>query len=205
MVINLRGTSGAGKSTVVRKMMAYYPVPNIAPVYVKELAFKVEAAPSRKRPFGYILTRVGRKPLWIPGHYEAACGGCDTITKVDDVYASVRYYATIGFNVLFEGIMVQDDVKRAIDTARLLTPEPFTVYVLTTPIATCLQSVQLRRDARGETKPFNSKNTIARDRSVRNNAKRLSAASVPVLYVDRDACARTVAANLLLSEYPDDL
>jgi len=69
-VIQIRGTSGSGKSTLVRQVMGLY--------YEKQPLFKR----GRKQPIGYILTHPDTPSLFVPGHYESACGGLDTISKV---------------------------------------------------------------------------------------------------------------------------
>jgi hypothetical protein len=168
------------------------------PVYVKDLLFKVEAKESRKQPFGYLMTMrddappEDYPPLWIPGHYEIACGGCDTIQKVDDVYASVRHFASV-YHVLFEGIMVQDDVKRAIEVNKLF---PMLVIALTTPIEECIKGIQARRDARGDERPLDPKNTVSRAERVKRNAKRLRDGGVEVIETDRETALKVVLERL---------
>jgi hypothetical protein len=195
MVINLRGTSGAGKSTIVTEVMKRYEFKQ--PLSASDVLTAVpalEVKETRRQPLGYRLHNQNRRALWIPGHYEIACGGCDTIQKVDDVYKTISWFAGLGCDVLFEGIMVQDDVRRAIDLAqhhRLL------VIALTTPIDECLKAIQSRRDARGDTRPLDPKNTKARAHRLKTSMlPRLKAAGVEVLELDRDAALKTVLERL---------
>lgn len=207
MVINVRGTSGAGKSTLVRSVMERYA--RKTPAYIE----------GRKQPIGYLLndlkcncadwgmegtgclsTCASQKtvaPLWVPGHYETACGGCDTITKVDEAYDSVREHVAKDYDVLFEGIMVQDDVKRAVEFNKTIAP--MLVICLTTPLAECLRGIQARRDARGETKPLNPLNTENRAKRVLNSARRLREGGVEVLSLDREAALAEVLKRLRIS------
>lgn len=148
-VINVRGTGGSGKSTLVKNIMALYPD-------------KVEGfIPGRKQPILTNLSGNGRRTLVVPGHYNTACGGCDTVKTVDQVYEIVQDAAARGCDVLYEGIMVMDDTKRADKLARDPNVVMF-IIGLTTPAEDCVKAIQDRRDARGETKPLNPKNTVDR-------------------------------------------
>lgn len=193
VIINLRGTNGSGKSTVVTRIMT---------LYSHRVPLKIEG--TRKRPVGYALTDPSAvRPLFVPGHYETACGGCDTIKTVDQVYHDVRSHCGI-HDVLYEGIMVQDDVRRAVelnnDICRL-SGNSLTVIRLATPIADCLAAIQARRDARGETKPLNPKNTVDRNKRLGSALHRLRANGVRVEELDREGaylrCAELLGLRAL--------
>ena len=79
-VINLRGTSSAGKRTLARSIMAAYS--RQEPVY----------RPGRRRPVAVACRSDGRCPLAVLGHYDTACGGCDTSARLDDVFAALRQW-----------------------------------------------------------------------------------------------------------------
>lgn len=196
-VINLRGTSGAGKSTVVTRVMALYPERVPVP------------RPKGKRPAAYVLRRPGAPPLFVPGHYETACGGCDTLKTVDEVYTMVRGAVEAGSDVLYEGIMVQDDLRRAVALDQWVKlrnmvppdggsedPEGIHVIRLTTPIELSLAAVRARREARGETKPLNEKNTRARHETQVRMVGRLITAGVAVDELDREQAYARVCALL---------
>lgn len=176
-VVNLRGTSGAGKSTVVRRVMEKY-VPGGEQAVFQE---------GRRQPLAYLLRppREGMNPLYIPGHYETPAGGCDTLPTIDRVYELVEGAAEKGYDVLFEGIMVQDGrLSRFMEFYKKYQP---TVIELTTPIQECLAGVQARRDARGDIRPLNPKNTIQRAERVRRGCSRIRDAGGKVLKLDREA------------------
>ena len=103
MIINLRGTSGSGKSTVVRRVMEKYSQASTG-------AINPQFSDGRKQPIGYacLPPDADVQPLWIPGHYETACGGCDTLKTVDQVYKEVTSAAELSYSVLFEGLMIQE-------------------------------------------------------------------------------------------------
>ena len=188
IVINIRGTGGSGKSTLVTSVMKRYP--NVAHI-------KVEG---RKRPLATTLWWAennskeqglsSRPPgLLVPGHYDTACGGCDTIKTVDQVYELVRTASLgDGNNVLYEGIMVMDDVTRAVKLDQDLKKvgSKLVVISLTTPIEDCLAGIRARKEARGDEKPLNEKNTRDRMKRQENILHRLKQAGVQVVKLGRD-------------------
>lgn len=182
MIINIRGTSGSGKSTLVRDLMA---------MYGRQTSFKEEG---RKQPIGYVCDPVqdgsGRDihSLAVVGHYETACGGCDTINKMERIFDLVRQSHRDGLNVIYEGLLISADVNRT----QALHDEgmPLTVVGLDkVPIELCLSSVNGRRLARvGPEKftPVKEKNTRSKFRGVYLSMDRLRAAGVKVESCDRD-------------------
>jgi hypothetical protein len=174
-VVNLRGTSGSGKSTVVRRLMQLC---RTVPTF----------QPKRRQPIAYICRNdsfPSRSPLYVPGHYEGPCGGCDTIKTTQDVYELVEWAAMGEMDVVFEGIMFQDGaLARFLEFNRSFHP---TVIELSTSIEDCVASVQARRDARGDERPFNPKNTIDRAERVRRGCAKLRDNGVTVLTLDREA------------------
>jgi len=183
MIINIRGTSGSGKSTLVRSVMDKYEG--------RQVIFTI---PGRKRPSGYLLTSLKStvEQLFIPGSYENPTGGCDTIPKIDLVYEMIEMARIAGHDILFEGIMIGDDVKRC---AALNKLSPVLVIALNTPIETCLRGIQNRRDARGDERPLCSDNTVERDKRLRRSMMpRLKDAGVETVWLGRDdALALTLA------------
>lgn len=166
-IINLRGTSGSGKSTLAKQIMALYGTKHRV---MEE---------GRKQPIGYILPRregTGLKSLGVVGHYEAACGGCDTISGYEKIFNLVRRTHEAGMDVLFEGLLISGDVKYT----RMLLEEhlPLRVLALTTPIDVCIESINQRRrdkaaskvlrpdEVPDEVKPVNPVNTIAKHKTL---------------------------------------
>lgn len=172
MVINIRGTGGSGKSHLVRSIMNYFIIRQ--PYYME----------GRKRPLYYICTAPGKVGLYVPGHYETPTGGCDTISGTDDIYTLVKSGASLGHNVLFEGIMVGDDVKRC---AELNKEYKTVVIALNTPIEECLAGIQARRDTRGDIRLLSPKNTVDRaDRLKKSMMPRLKSSGVETHWMSRE-------------------
>lgn len=167
MIVNIRGTSGAGKSTLVRAIMSYYP---------EKTAHHIE---KRKQPIGYTLYReAGKRPLYIPGHYETPCGGCDTIKGLDQIYSIVREAHAAGNDVLFEGMLLCSDTKRIIELAQ--DTKATTVISLTTTPDQCCLNIKKRREARGNEAPLNETNTRNRWAYEQKQIPKLTAAGVDI-------------------------
>lgn len=157
MIVNIRGTSGCGKSHLVRRVMDSYE--HRASYYIH----------GRMQPIGYECFAHGtnvipgiRRPLWVIGHYETPCGGCDTISKgtLDYVYETVREKHALDYHVMYEGLVVTSDTRRcaALHTDGL----PLLVVAIDESIETCVASVEARRRERGDERPLNPRNTISK-------------------------------------------
>jgi hypothetical protein len=182
MIINVRGTSGSGKSTVVARAMEMFETKH--GVNIK----------GRRQPIGYYLGNnypPELAQLAVPGHYETACGGCDTLPGYDKIFQYVREGAKTAKHVLFEGVLVSEEVNRTIQLHQAF-PGQLLVIQLTTPTDVCLSSIQARRDARGDARPLNPKNTVARVATIQRSCERLKAAGVAVEEHDRNSAANRV-------------
>lgn len=138
MIIQVRGTSGSGKSTVMKKVMEY--LGEWEKVY----------RDGRKKPL-YYRSDAGV----ILGHYESPCGGCDTIGSARAVYDLTQEILRENPNqsILQEGLLLSEDVKW---TSQLPGVK---VAFLDTPLERCLSQIQSRRQAVGNDKPLNPSNT----------------------------------------------
>jgi hypothetical protein len=168
MVINIRGTHGSGKSTIARKIMTRYQV---SAVYTAD----------RTRPFGYRCVAENKTPLYVPGHYETDCGGCDTIMAVEVAFASIRAKVEEGFNVLYEGILAQHSAPRVL----ALKDFGLTVICLDVPTELCIEAVNERRRLRGKAPLADPGSILKEAGSVKSSSKKLKAAGVDLLWLDR--------------------
>ncbi len=166
MIINIRSTSGAGKSTIVRVIMGLHRT---------RVAHKEHG---RKQPIGYVCEHFDGGPsLAVVGHYETDCGGCDTISKMDRIFDLVRKAHDQGFNVLFEGLLISADVNRV--AALHQDGLPLLVLAIDLPIAECLSRVNNRRRLKAERTgkeykgDVNPKNTVSKHRGVVKSMDRL--------------------------------
>lgn len=174
MIINIRGTSGSGKTTAVRNLMALFP---------EKSNIKIEG---RKQPIGYVLRHPARaRPLYILGHYETACGGCDTINGMDEIYKYVREGAAQG-DVLFEGLLISAEINRTVQLHKDF-PGELHVLALNTPLEVCIDSINQRRWTKNPDKPpVKEKNTTSKFRGVQSCMRRFEAEGLNARWVDRD-------------------
>ena len=144
MIIQIRGTSGSGKSTVMRAVKDSLGYWNS----VHENG--------RRQPIYYCLNQP--KKIIIMGHYETPCGGCDTIGSARQVYHRVKSLLDVDDNriILCEGLLLSEDTKWSsrINNLRVL--------YLTTSLAKCLFYIKKRRREAGNEKKLNPKNTANR-------------------------------------------
>ena len=144
MIYNIRGTSGSGKTYLVRQLVNRYMMDTIRDEHGKI--------------FGYRLPR----NLLVLGRYDDAIkgGGVDNITEplykrylahgwvgnsMDAVEAQVRKWAQLGHHVLFEGIIVTSVWGRWV---KLAADEPVHFLFLDTPLEVCYQRVLERSGGR---------------------------------------------------------
>jgi hypothetical protein len=140
VIIQIRGTSGSGKTTVMRKVME---AGGLEPVYV----------PSRKRPL-YYEGRIAGAKVAVLGHYDSPCGGCDTIGSARAVYDLIQKVKSPV--ILCEGLLLSEDVKWSSQL-----PDLRVLYLLT-PLEQCIRQIEGRRKAAGNDKPLNVENTSRR-------------------------------------------
>jgi len=173
MIVNIRGTSGSGKSHIIRAIMDQYGgKDSFEPVMLED----------RKKPFGYYSTSGG---LFIPGHYESQCGGCDTIHGQDTIFNLVRSWAERGANVLFEGLLVSEEVRRTVELARSYN-RGFHVLAIDHPIEECLASINVRRRLRNpDAADVNPANTTNRIKVITRAMGRLTTEGIPARWGTR--------------------
>jgi len=147
MIVSLRGTNGSGKSTIIRSVMKMYEI--VEPIRV----------PDRRKPIGYKLDIP--TSLYIPGHYEIANGGIDTLKSLDEAYDLIRHHHDAGFNVLYEGKNRTDGATRLMK----FDPCEVTIIIVDHPVHLCVESVRARGHAiKVETIEAIARKTTAQER-----------------------------------------
>lgn len=148
MIIQVRGTSGSGKSTAMRAFMEGAGCWNGVQVS------------GRRRPLYY---RHEDLSVAVLGHYESPCGGCDTIGSARAVYALVQ--DLLGSPqpprvIVCEGLLLSEDTKWSLQMPDLRA------LFLTTALGECLDRIRLRRQKAGNDKPLDESNTANRVRTI---------------------------------------
>lgn len=199
-IINIRGTSGSGKSTAVRAIM------NLAieaatktgrlganPYYADPMVF----GKKRKNPLFYLLEFPGHPDVAVLGHYGADCGGCDTLPDYAFIMELIRTRYQEGAHVIFEGLLLSHDKKQVTALWEWLGKKDFTVLELTEPLEVCLASVRERRARKGQDpNTFNPANTVRRHAEVIRASQQLEERGIPVRRVSRAECVPTVLGLL---------
>lgn len=176
MIIQIRGTSGSGKTTAMRTVME--TITGKSPMD----GWKQVMREGRKKPIAY-----WRNGLYVLGHYESACGGCDNVgsaAKVFDEIAALGIATQVGVkseNILAEGLLLSEDFKWTNLLGQM--GHDVRVYFLTTDVETCLQQIRLRRELAGNTKPLNENNT-------RNRVARIESARIRLTEAGNVTCRR---------------
>lgn len=145
LIIQIRGTSGSGKSWVMRKVME-----NLGP-------WTPYFHPGRQKPHYY-----GNGRAIVLGHYESPCGGCDTIGSAAQVYQLTKAM-TADFPdriVIEEGLLLSEDTKWA--KQHLEDGQELRVVFLNTKLDDCVRQITSRRAEAGNEKPLNITNTANR-------------------------------------------
>jgi len=152
MIINIRGTHGSGKSTIMFNLLQRYES-------------SVESVDERGRPRGYIVSvPFLDRPVLIVGAYKTACGGCDGIQPYTLIWPRIVEYAQKG-HVLFEGALVSSSYGN-IGRASEIYGDDMVFAFMDTPVETCIQWILKRREAKGNTQPFSDKNTRSKHECV---------------------------------------
>jgi hypothetical protein len=116
VVINPRGTGGAGKTEFARRILAEYG-------WRKDGQVEPIHRDMRRWPIGYRLRHpLGRRPLVVLGHYERTSGGCDTFSArdggLDEAFRLADAWASAGHDVLIEGSALSAEHERSASLAR---------------------------------------------------------------------------------------
>lgn len=167
MIISLRGTSGAGKSHLARRIMSTYP------------RTKYEYTRGRQKPLYTVHSGNDCTPLAVLGHYLIKNGGVDTLPHLGDAYllANDLY---LRYHVLMEGKNMSDGVNQAMK----LIAQGLDVRVIniTTDIVECFASVRARGHNIAE------RSIIRTHRKVTRDIKTFQEHGVKVFKGNRDEC-----------------
>lgn len=143
MIIQVRGTSGSGKSTIVSKILDANVV---TPFYsLDEIEHFVKP---RSIPLYYLADK-----FVVLGNYEKGSGGCDTIGTSSGQRSSPAIFKLLQVlsnkhkrHILCEGLLLSEDV---IWTEKITWDEVRMIF-LTTTVQECLQRIQRRRQSLGK-------------------------------------------------------
>lgn len=168
IIIDLRGTSGSGKSTCAKRFLDEHASTKIVGLTGKHLGYTV------------MLTH---RPLFILGRYTSPTGGCDTIPDMDEVIVRINHGYNLGYNVLLEGLRTSGVMGRLGANSVQYGPQYIFAF-LDTPLTTCVKNINARRAARGALPLKDHKHTYSKFRAVESVRRRVTEQGRRVLTVN---------------------
>ena len=129
--INVRGTNGSGKTTIMRTLIASDS--DSTEIHVRGL---------RKAAFTYVPSY----NILILGSYKNVCGGCDNFVKAQIVRLLKIAWATKA-DILYEGVMLHTTVPYHLymrELSETIAYRLFGYAYLELPIEECLKRVYIR-------------------------------------------------------------
>jgi len=142
MIINLRGTSGSGKTTAVRRLIDSF--------------LSTKLYDNSKRLIGHKVQMSAGHFVYVVGPYKTSCSGCDRMNSQDQICEIIRDFAKHG-DVIFEGYRTSGSVKRYVHLARSLPDHQFLFLFMDTPLKICLERLNDRRHKNNIKKPLSSR------------------------------------------------
>ncbi len=156
VIINLRGTSGSGKTSAARRFLDF---PNAT--LTRRLTSPKGRVSEKVAGYGITVPELSHT-LYLVGAYTNICGGLDSMgTQEEHADLITKAYAA-GGNVLCEGLLLSSVSSGAtVPKAMIdLAGKDRVIFAfLDTPLELCIERVKQRRAERGEEKPFNETNT----------------------------------------------
>jgi len=156
LIVNVRGGSGAGKTTTMRR-------------FLKE-PHEILIGPSVKNPDkqeikGYLIncSALGiQLPVFLVGSYKAVNGGTDSVNTQEEIGDRVEMAFNAGGHVLVEGLLMSKSGPGGHLSPRMkeLAGDRMWFAFLDTPADVCHERVKQRRLDAGNTKPLDPDRTL---------------------------------------------
>lgn len=185
MIIKLHGTSGAGKTTAVRELMA---LAHTCDPIVPDGAKKPEAY---RLQFHELAA-----PVFVLGNYDITCGGMDTVSSVGDQVNLIHKYAEVG-HVVYEGLLLSTYYGSLGKAVERYGNDHVWAF-MDTPIEECIARVKRRREEAGNFKPLNEDNTRARMKPIDALKNKVWKANATVVDIHHTNSGGDQLLNILL-------
>lgn len=159
-IINPRGTNGAGKTTVVKAIMA------------KLKHFKDYT--TKNGVFTHVYVTPEGEYVTFIGKYEGAVtGGVDRVKNVRDIVEAIAEVSEFS-HVICEGLLMSGLQQLTKDISDASPGAEFHAFTLDTPKEQCIAQTLKRRELAGNEKPFDpSKSLLPKYRAVELAAAKL--------------------------------
>lgn len=173
VIVNIRGTSGSGKSTVALEFLNKFANEELTGKDGKITGYRVN---TEKAGLKY--------DLFILGRYTTQCGGLDMYPNQATAGERAVKAWESGGHVLAEGLLASAAGPKGTFPAAIQSTGAACFAVLDTPLDVCIERVRARRIAKGNEKPFNDKNTRYKHKQVLSAAKLLKKHDCDVRFID---------------------
>jgi hypothetical protein len=191
VIVNLRGTSGSGKTTAVRALLRR--AEGTQAIYGAHFGFRM--------PEAQTLRLAGiKQPVFLIGPYGSdGCDGCDRIQPYALIPPLIEKYAARG-HVVFEGLLISS-CRGVIGEILERYEQNAVMLFLDTSLETCLQRIEARsgkpRDARL------IKNVSGKYRSIERIEARVRDEGIIRAERVSDAAAAATIVRLLNQQKPE--
>ena len=173
MIINLRGTHGAGKTKVITTVLANGSC----------RLYGVALGPWMPEAYRLKIPHV-EKPVFVIGPYDTGgCDGCDRIQPFDLIPPLIEKYAERG-HVVFEGALISTCWGAVGEV--LAQRAGSVVLFLDTQVETCVERVRARRLERGDDREFDPTQLAAKHARIASLRTKVEARGVRALTVSSE-------------------
>jgi hypothetical protein len=173
LVVQIRGTSGSGKTWVMKQIMASLGY------------WQSVMSPCWRFP----LYNLSENNVAVIGVYGKVDRGCDRLGSAHTIYdLALSLLDGQAEAVLAEGLLLSNDVKW---TAQLRDFD-LRVLFLSTPLDVCLRQLESRREQSGNKRPLNQMVTCNRVRHIQSARARLQNLGVYCPMVSPDQAVRVI-------------
>lgn len=180
MILTIAGTSGSGKSHLMRSILEH-----------ARKHGKLKEDKDGDKVDGYRLRLPSVKgELYVLGAYDVPTGGCDTTGSAIEVFELLPFLIKKFDHVLYEGLFVMNMTRGPV-----LAEEhgsDFCVIQLATPLATCVASINARRAERGVGMLTEVSNTKSNYQRANSFCAKMRDAGARVVRVNREDGLPTV-------------
>jgi hypothetical protein len=177
LVVQIRGTSGSGKTWVMKQVMSSlgYWQPVMSPCW------------------RFPLYNLSENRVAVIGVYGEVNRGCDRLGSAHTIYdLTCSLLEDQAEAVLCEGLLLSNDVK----WTSQLRDFDLRVLFLSTPLDVCLRQLESRREQSGNKRPHNPMVTCNRVRHIQSARTRLQELSVWCPMVSPSQAVRDILAWL---------
>ncbi len=201
LLLNVRGTSGSGKTTIVRKFMEEYGVEHIPKWGDKKQYLQGKGFPGAAK----VVVPGWQSPIYFIGNYSSpGCGGLDTVYSQEDSITLAIKYLQEG-HVICEGLLTSGLGPGGIFCKKGMAevPSQMRFLFLNTTLEQCIENVNKRRRSMGNMEVFTDekKHLTKKYLQIQNVIRTMTSLNYPIHMLDFEAGYEQVRAMLLGAEY----